>query len=312
MAERNFRRARGEASGMSTALAAPPSAPTLAWPWLDRRGRFSWLRLCVLLGLLAPGLLLLALLGGGELGAEPWKAAMREAGSWALWALLLSLAVTPLRWVAEWPRAATLRRMVGLVALSYGGLHLTLYMGHLGWDMLAVAGEVAKRLYLTIGMAVLVGLAVLGWTSTDAWQAKLGRGWKRLHRLVYGLAAFAVLHAFLQAKSRADDAVLMAGILAWLMLWRALPGHRRAQPLALAGLAVVAGLAASGIEYAWYSAASNLPASRILAANLTLDAGLRPAQLVVLLGLGVALLPWLVRAIRRGQTARATTEDRPA
>jgi len=286
---------------MSTTLPAPrPFA--IAWPWLDQRRRFSWPRLLVLLSLIAPGLVLLALLADGAMGAEPWKAAMREAGSWALWALLLSLAVTPLRWIAEAPKVATYRRMVGLAALGYALLHLVLYSGHLAWSLPAVAVEIATRLYLTIGFAVLLGLGVLGWTSTDGWQARLGRGWKKLHRIVYPLVALAVLHAFLQSKARADDAALMAGLFVWLMLWRQLSGRWRADARALALLAPVAALGAAVIEFAWYATATNLPAARILAANLDLAAGLRPAQIVLLVGLGVAALP-LARRFRRIERA---------
>jgi sulfoxide reductase heme-binding subunit YedZ len=270
-----------------------------AWPWLDRAGRFSALRAAVLAALLLPGAELLWLLGAGMLGAEPWKAATREAGTIALQVLLLSLAVTPLRFVADWPRAATLRRMVGLGALGYALLHLVLYAGHLGWSLPAVAGEIALRLYLTLGFAVLVGLCVLGWTSTDGWQRRLGARWKRLHRWVYLLAAGGVLHAFLQSRARADAAVVMGGCFLWLMLWRRLPGWGRGHPAALAGVAAMAALGTAALEFAWYAAATNLPAGRILAANLDLAAGVRPAQGVAAAGLALAALPLLRRLGRR-------------
>lgn len=277
----------------------PPGRPQRPWPWLDRGGRFSPLRLSLLIGLLAPGAVLLMLLWAGAMGAEPWKAAMREAGTHAIHILLLSLAVTPLRHIADWPKAATLRRMVGLAALGYAVLHLTLYAGHLAWDLLAVAGEIATRVYLALGFTVLLGLAVLGWTSTDGWQRSLGPRWKRIHRWVYLLAAGGVLHAFLQSKAGVDGAVLLAGFWLWLMGWRLLPGWARAHVGALAGLAVAAALGAAAVEYAWYAIATRLPAERILAANLGLDAGVRSAQWVLVAGVAVALLPWLLRLLRR-------------
>ncbi|MFM2149671.1 MAG: hypothetical protein RLZZ187_1977 [Pseudomonadota bacterium] len=283
---------------MHSTIRQPPKRPS-PWPWTDRAGRFSALRLSLLIGLLAPGAVLLALLEAGGLGAEPWKQATREAGTHALHILLLSLAATPLRHVADWPTAVTLRRMIGLAALGYALLHLTLFAGHMAWDLLAVAGEIATRIYLTLGFAVLVGLSVLGWTSTDGWQAALGPRWKRLHRWVYPLAAAGVLHAFLQSKSGADAATLLAGCFLWLMGWRLLPGWARAQGLALAGLALAAAVATAVVEFAWYATATRLPAERILAANLGLGAGPRPAQWVLLAGLAVALLPWLRRVTRR-------------
>ncbi|WP_439595100.1 sulfite oxidase heme-binding subunit YedZ [Falsiroseomonas sp.] len=271
----------------STTLRAPNPIP---WPWLDRARRFCWLRTCVLLAALSPGLVLLALLAAGELGAEPWKAATREAGTHAMRLLLVSLAVTPLRYLADWPKAVTLRRMLGLVALGYALLHLVLYAGHMAWNLADVASEIALRFYLTLGFGVLLGLCLLGWTSTDGWQRRLGRRWKRLHRWVYALAALGIFHAFLQAKSRADSAVVLAGLFLWLMGWRLLPGWARAHGLALAGLAVVAALGAAGLEWGWYAATTNLPAARILAANLDPGAGLRPAQGVLAAGLAVAAL----------------------
>jgi sulfoxide reductase heme-binding subunit YedZ len=275
----------------------------IPWPWLDARRRVSPLRIAVLVALLAPGALLLLALGTGGLGAEPWKAATREAGDIALKVLLASLAVTPLRILLDRPKIGTLRRMVGLGALGYALLHLLLYSGHLGWNMAQVAGEIALRLYLTLGFAVLVGLCVLGWTSTDGWQRRLGPGWKRLHRWVYLLAAGGVFHAFLQSRGVADSAVLMAAFLLWLLAWRTLPGRWRAQPLALAGLAAAVGLGTAAVEFGWYSAATNLPAGRILLANLDLVAGPRPAVAVVLAALLAAGLPLLRR--RPGRPARA-------
>lgn len=275
----------------------------IPWPWLDARRRVSPLRTAVLVALLAPGAMLLLALGTGGLGAEPWKAATREAGDIALKVLLASLAVTPLRILLDRPKIGTLRRMVGLGALGYGLLHLVLYAGHLGWNLPQVAGEIALRFYLTLGFAVLVGLCVLGWTSTDGWQRRLGPRWKRMHRWVYVLALGGMVHAFLQSRATADAAVLMAGFLLWLLAWRTLPGRWRANPIALAALAAAVGLGGAAIEYAWYSAATNLPASRILLANLDLAMGPRPAVAVALTALLAAGLPLLRR--RAPRPARA-------
>jgi len=113
-----------------------------------------------------------------------------------------------------------------------------------------------------------------------------------------------VLHAFLQSKSGADAAVLMAGFWLWLMGWRLLPGRWRADGVALVVLALLAALGAAAVEFAWYASATRLPAPRILAANLGVEAGVRPAQWVLLAGLAVALLPWLRRITRAAPQGR--------
>jgi sulfoxide reductase heme-binding subunit YedZ len=288
---------------MSRRTEPPRAKPAIPWPWLDRGGRFSTLRLSVLIALGSPALVLLAMLADGAMGAEPWKAATREIGAHTIHILMISLAVTPLRHVADWPKALTFRRMVGVAAMAYALLHLVLYTGHLAWNLPAVAIEIATRFYLTLGFAVLVGLVVLGWTSTDGAQARMGPRWKKLHRWVYLLAAGAVFHAFLQSKARADEAVLMAGCYLWLMGWRLLPGRWRAHPPALAGLAVAAAVGAATVEYAWYALATKLPAARILEANLGLDAGMRPAQWILVAGLCIATIPWWRRLVRRAPRA---------
>jgi len=277
----------------------PPAKPAIPWPWLDRAGRFSFFRLAVLIALLTPALVLLAMFADGQYTAEPWKETTREIGNQTLHILLISLAMTPLRFIADWPKALTLRRMIGVTAMFYALLHLVLYAGHLAWNFGTLGWEIATRIYLTLGFAVLIGLVVLGWTSTDGWQRRLGPRWKMLHRWVYLLAAGAVLHAFMQSKSRADDAVLMAGCYLWLMGWRLLPGRWRAHPPALAGLAVAAAVAAALAEYGWYAVATRLPAIRILEANLGFDAGIRPAQWILIAGLCVATIPWWRRLTRR-------------
>lgn len=63
---------------------------TLA-PWRERNGRLSWLRLCVFLLLLAPGLWIAANLAGGTLGAKPVTEAIHLTGTWAIRFLVLSL-----------------------------------------------------------------------------------------------------------------------------------------------------------------------------------------------------------------------------
>ena len=71
-------------------------------------------------------------------------------------------------------------------------------------------------------MALLV-LVVLAITSTDGWQKRLRRNWKRLHWLIYPAAFIAIVHFFIQSKVKIGEPAFTAGLFAWLMLWRVLP-----------------------------------------------------------------------------------------
>ena len=128
--------------------------------------------------------------------------------------------------------------------------------------------------------------------------------WKRLHGMVFGIAALGVFHFFLQSKSQLWEAVLAAGVLAWLVVWRVLPsGLAQSIRWRCWLLAPAAGLAAAGLEYAWYALATNLPAQRILAANLDIAFGLRPAVWVAVAAVAAPLLafPGWVRLRNSGR-----------
>jgi sulfoxide reductase heme-binding subunit YedZ len=211
-------------------------------------------------------------------------------GLWAIRFLMISLAISPAARLLNWPRLLTVRRMVGLAALAYALAHLSLYVVQQNFHLGFVASEIVRRFYLTIGFVTLLGLGVLGWTSTDAWMRDLGRRWKVLHRSIYVLAAIALLHYFIQSKSNVSEPVFVSGLYVWLMLWRGLPMPWQRSVLVLPLLALLAALAAAGVEFAWYGLATGISPWRVLAASETLRFGLRPAHYVALVGLAVALL----------------------
>ncbi|MBL6456802.1 ferric reductase-like transmembrane domain-containing protein [Belnapia sp. T6] len=298
--------------------AFPPALPKrgarpFPWPWRDRAGRFSALRAVTLALILAPGAWLLVTALTEGLGPEPAKAALREIGLWTIRLLLVTLAVTPLGRILAAPRVLGLRRMLGLATLAYALLHLLLYAVDQNFGLPRIASEIALRFYLTIGFVALLGLAVLGWTSTDGWMRQLGLRWKRLHFLIFPIAALGVFHFFLQSKSQLWEAVLAAGLLAWLVLWRLLPAGARLHPVALMLLAPASGLAAAGVEYAWYALATSLPASRILAANLDIAFGLRPAVWAAVAAVVPPLLalPGWIRARQSRRTAPGSAAPGP-
>jgi methionine sulfoxide reductase heme-binding subunit len=259
-------------------------------PWRDRHGRFLPLKATVLTASFVPALVLAYWWAADMLGARAVNEVIHNTGLWAIRFLMISLAITPAARLLSWPRLLTVRRIVGLTALAYGAAHLSLYVVQENFHLLFVATEIVRRFYLTIGFITLLGLAALGWTSTDAWMRDLGRRWKVLHRSIYVLAVMALLHYFIQSKSKVSEPVFVSSLYVWLMLWRSLPMGWQRSVLALPLLAVLAALAAATIEFAWYGVATGISPWRVLAANETLRFGLRPAHYVALVGLAVALL----------------------
>jgi sulfoxide reductase heme-binding subunit YedZ len=264
-------------------------------PWRDRHGRLLPLKAAVLAAGFIPGAVLAYWWANGMLGARPVTEVLHGAGDWALRYLLISLAITPAARLLNWPRLLTVRRIVGLTALAYALAHITLYVVDQKFHLGVVASEIVLRFYLTIGFIVLLGLGILGITSTNGWMQRLGRGWKRLHRAIYLLGGIALLHYFIQSKSNVSEPVFCSGLLVWLLLWRALPMAWQRSLLVLPMLAVVAALASAGVEFAWYALATGINPWRVLAASETLHFGLRPAHYVALAGLAVTVLTGLRR-----------------
>lgn len=58
---------------------------------------------------------------------------------------------------------------------------------------LLLADFVSKK-YIWMGVAVFLILAALAITSTNGWKRRLGKNWKRLHRLVYAAGILVILH----------------------------------------------------------------------------------------------------------------------
>jgi sulfoxide reductase heme-binding subunit YedZ len=254
-------------------------------PWRDRSGRFSSLRATAFAACVLPSAWIALALSSGRLDAEPLKHATHLTGTWALYFLLASLAVTPLKGLLAWPKLIAIRRLLGLAAFGYLAAHLALYVWYQSGDLTKVASEIVSRIYLTIGFVALFGFALLAATSFDAAIRRLRRNWKRLHRAVYPLTALGLLHFFMQSKSDVSEAVLLSGIFIALLLHR-LPAPRRvpalrAVPLRIVLVAVAASLAAAALEYSWYATMTGLPAARILLSSLDFSYDIRPLWTVM-------------------------------
>jgi sulfoxide reductase heme-binding subunit YedZ len=291
-------------------------------PWTDRSGKFSPLKAAVLAGACLPALWLAwqaasGALGSaglpGPLGPRPVTEAIHETGDWAIRFLWISLAVTPLRRIANWPKLIMVRRMLGVTAVCYALAHFALYIVDLKFDLLRVASEIALRFYLTIGFAALLGLVALGSTSTDAAIRRLGGNWGRLHKIVYAIGLLAAFHFFIQSKADVFEPTLMAGLFLLLMFYRLAHwrGFSLTSPLVLVAIAILAALGTAAVEYAWYGLATGVPPGRVLAANLQFSFSIRPAWWVLATGLAVAAVavarPWLGKnePARGRRTAKA-------
>ena len=266
---------------------------------LSTQQTIFWLRLATLFALCMPAVNLAWRWYAGDLDPRPVTLATHATGDWAVTLLLVSLALTPARALFDWMPLIHIRRRIGVAAALYALAHLLIYVLDQKWNLIVVATEIVKRFYLTIGFVALLALVALAVTSTNGWQRRLKRNWKRLHWLVYPAIAVALVHFFIQSKVKIGEAAFAAGLFLWLMLWRVLPVKLRTSFAGLLLLAVAATLGTVIIEATWYGLVNKIDPMRVLAANIDVDLLPRPAHKV----LGVSLLVIVLVALRRGIAA---------
>jgi sulfoxide reductase heme-binding subunit YedZ len=202
-----------------------------------RRSRLStidWQRWAIHLAGVLPAVWIVALGLAGELTVNPYQAVEQRTGRIALIFLMLALACTPANLVLGWRQALRHRRTIGLYAFSYASLHLLILVGlDYGWSFRLLRADLDTKPFIWVGASALLILAALAATSFVVWKRRLGKNWKRLHRLVYVAALLVVVHfawarkANLATLSGDIFLPLAAGAVAALLLVLRLPAVRR-------------------------------------------------------------------------------------
>ncbi|WP_158558863.1 sulfite oxidase heme-binding subunit YedZ [Rhodoferax lacus] len=158
-----------------------------------------------------PALALLARVLSSDLGPNPLALLLHTTGRSALVLLTATLAITPLRrWLtnlsaythqrygkrlSDWNWLVRLRRLLGLSCFAYALAHAWIFAAFdLGYDWSAALSEVQEKPYVLAGLLALLILAPLAATSTQSMVRRLGRHWRRLHRLSYAAAVLGLLH----------------------------------------------------------------------------------------------------------------------
>lgn len=164
----------------------------------------------------------------GGLGTNPIEEVTHRTGEWTLRLLLLTLTVTPLRRLSNFPQLLRVRRMLGLFTFFYACLHaITYFWLDQFFDPEGIVRDVIKRPFITAGFTAFVLLVPLAVTSTQAMMRRLGRRWQQLHRLVYAIAIVGVVHYWWLVKADVTDPAYYAGFLLLLLGYRVWFAWRR-------------------------------------------------------------------------------------
>lgn len=177
----------------------------------------------------APLLLYLGFTGG--LGFEPIKALEHELGELTLQALVLGLAVTPLRRFTGL-NLIRFRRAIGVLTFYYVCCHLLVWL-FLDVQILSeVWADILKRPYITVGMAAFVVMVPLAVTSNTLAVRRMGPVlWRRLHRAVYGIAILGAVHFVMLAKGFQIEPLVYLAVILCLLGLRLVPRRTSDRPL---------------------------------------------------------------------------------
>ncbi|QDL56858.1 sulfite oxidase heme-binding subunit YedZ [Rhodoferax aquaticus] len=159
-----------------------------------------------------------------QLGANPAEALVRSTGDWTLRILCVVLSITPLRVTFKISALARFRRMLGLFVYFYVVVHFLAYAWlDMGFELIDVGSDLAKRPFIFVGFACLMLLTPLAATSFSRAIKWLGGDrWQMLHRLVYVVAVLALVHFFWMraGKNNFNEVFVYAAIVAMLLGWR--------------------------------------------------------------------------------------------
>ena len=169
-----------------------------------KHSQIDLLKTLVWIGCLLPAASLLERAVTNSLGPDPTAEIASVTGLSALWMLVATLAVSPVRALS--PRLSWLvqfRRLIGLFVFFYATLHMLTWLGlYAGFDPSTIKTDVLKRRFIIMGVTTWLLLLPLAATSTTWAIRKLGgKNWNRLHMLIYLTAFTAMAHYWWKVKT---------------------------------------------------------------------------------------------------------------
>jgi sulfoxide reductase heme-binding subunit YedZ len=207
-----------------------------------------YVKVLVHLVCLLPLLELIQMYESGALGlkADPVNWITHQTGYWALFLLMASLVVTPVRRLH--PKLANLirfRRLLGLYAFFYATLHLATYVflfsgydvptvlaglraGHPAvildqWKLIwpTILDDLKKRRFIQVGLFAWFLLLLLAITSPAfVMRGMGGKNWRRLHYIVYAAAISGCIHYWWLVKKGVKAPLPFTLVLTALLLAR--------------------------------------------------------------------------------------------
>jgi len=156
-----------------------------------------------------------------QLGPEPVDRIINHFGEWTLIFILLTLSMTPLKKITKSVEWIKFRRMLGLFTFFYASIHMLSYVGlDYRFDFEPLINDVLKKKFIFIGFSAWLLLIPLAITSSERMVRLLKQNWKKIHRLIYIIGIFGVLHYIWLSKTIFFKPLIFLILLVILLLFR--------------------------------------------------------------------------------------------
>jgi sulfoxide reductase heme-binding subunit YedZ len=170
---------------------------------------------------LIPFFLILYKIIFNKLGPEPVKEITHFTGEWTLLFIIFTLSMSPLKKITKLNIWISFRRMFGLFLFFYATLHMLTYVViDYRLDLQSISKDIITKKFIFVGFAAWILLLPLALTSSKKAIIYLKDKWKKLHRSIYLISIFGIIHFIWLVKKDLTEPLIYAAIVVILLLFR--------------------------------------------------------------------------------------------
>jgi sulfoxide reductase heme-binding subunit YedZ len=170
---------------------------------------------------LIPFFLILYKIIFNKLGPEPVKEITHFTGEWTLLFVIFTLSMSPLKQITKLNIWISFRRMLGLFLFFYATLHMLTYVViDYRLDLQSISKDIITKKFIFVGFAAWILLLPLALTSSKKAIIYLKDKWKKLHRSIYLISIFGIIHFIWLVKKDLTEPLIYAAIVVILLLFR--------------------------------------------------------------------------------------------
>jgi sulfoxide reductase heme-binding subunit YedZ len=181
----------------------------------------KYLKIIIFIFSLVPIFFIIYQIITNQLGPEPIKNITHHTGKWTLYFIVITLAMSPLKKITKLNIWINYRRMFGLFIFFYASMHLMTYVGlDYRFDLASIGDDIIKKKYIFIGFSAWLLLIPLAVTSNKRMVKILKDKWKKLHRLIYLISLFGVIHYLWLVKRDLTEPLIFLAVILILLAFR--------------------------------------------------------------------------------------------